>query len=588
MHLSRIRILNYRSCKDIEFSINKYSVIVGYNNAGKSNAIYAIQWLLNPTSLGERDFYDPENDIEVYGVIEGLNEAFLSKLLQEHKDRILSYISNEKMLIKRVLDHNNMTSKKGVTLFVSKEVDKEFLEAEWTKNPTGIDNAINAIFPDSIQIPAMSDAFEDSTKFAAKTTMGQLVSKIIDGFKKKNESAINTSLKAIKELVCIDGSSRSDELEKIDSLVSKSIAEIFPGISAKLHITLPTIEDIFKGATLKTIEDGCVRDLDTLGHGTQRSIQMALIRSLAEVTNTNEETSLTMILIEEPELFLHPYAIELTRQSLKKLSKGNYQVIAVTHSPLMIANDDLPDTLMFRKSAAKGTFRLPTIREKTIQDIEDLPSQAEVLFSLSNKVNILFSEKVLLVEGRTEYRVLPRLFEKINNASLQSKGIALVPQEGVDSTVKSIRILNNLGLKAYALVDMDFAFRGAIKNNLLQADDQNIVSLKALLARLSATKGFLLDESGLPKKGNSFTSSDAFSILAQDITAKPHIEQIHSKLKAIGIWIWTQGSFEDHLGVSGKTEAVWASIVNKVETLPLETAISDLETVKQLNNWLNN
>lgn len=587
MHLSKIRILNYRSCKDIEFSITKYSVIVGYNNAGKSNALYAIQWLFNPTSLGDRDFNNPDSDIEVFGVIEGLNETFLSKLLPEHRDRILPFITNEKLLIKRALDHNNMTSKKGISLFVSKDTDKDFLEAEWTKNPTGIDNAIKAIFPDSIQIPAMSDAFEDSTKFATKTTMGQLVSKIIDGFKQKNETVINSSLKTIKDLVCIDGSSRSDELEKIDSLVSKSISEIFPGISAKLHITLPTIDDIFKGATLKTIEDGCVRDLDTLGHGTQRSIQMALIRSLAEVTNSSEDTSLTMILIEEPELFLHPYAIELTRQSLKKLSKGNYQVVIVTHSPILIANEDLPDTLMFRKSLPRGTYRLPTIREKTIEDIKDLPSQAEVLFSLSNKVNILFSEKVLLVEGRTEYRVIPRLYEKINSVSLQSKGIALVPQDGVDNTVKSLRILNNLGLKAYALADMDFVFRGAIKNNLLVESDPNIQSLKTILTSLAGSKGFLLDESGLPRKGNGFSASDAFCLLAQEASAKLYIKEVHSQLKDKGIWIWSLGSIEDHLGVSGKNESVWAAIVNKIESEPLETAIFDAETVKQLNTWIN-
>ena len=108
MHLSKIRILNYRSCKDIEFSINRYSIIVGYNKAGKSNALYAIQWLLNPTSLGERDFNDPEKDIEVFGIIEELNEIFLSKLLPEHRERISSFVRNEKLLIKRVLDHNNL------------------------------------------------------------------------------------------------------------------------------------------------------------------------------------------------------------------------------------------------------------------------------------------------------------------------------------------------------------------------------------------------------------------------------------------------------------------------------------------------
>jgi predicted ATP-dependent endonuclease of OLD family len=294
-----------------------------------------------------------------------------------------------------------------------------------------------------------------------------------------------------------------------------------------------------------------------------------------------------MILIEEPELFLHPYAIELTRQSLKKLSKGNYQVVIVTHSPILIANEDLPDTLMFRKSLQRGTYRLPTIREKTIEDIKDLPSQTEVLFSLSNKVNILFSEKVLLVEGRTEYRVIPRLYEKINSVSLQSKGIALVPQDGVDNTVKSLKILNNLGLKAYALADMDFVFRGAIKNNLLVESDTNIQSLKTILTSLAGSKGFLLDESGLPKKGNGFSASDAFSLLAQEASAKPYIKEVHSQLKDKGIWIWSLGSIEDHLGVSGKNESVWAAIVNKIESETLETAIYDAETVKQLNTWIN-
>lgn len=586
MNISKVRVVNYRSCKDIEFNLNRFSIIVGYNNAGKSNALYGIQWLLKPVVLTEKDFNDLEKDIEVYAIIDGLSEDFLGKLAPEHRDRIRPFAISGKLMIKRVLDHT-MVSKKGILLYISKDTDKSFSEATWQKNPTGIDNAIQALFPDCITIPAMSDAVEDSTKFASKTTMGQLVSKIIEEFKNKNETKINNSLQIIRDLVCIDGEERSEDLEKIDKLVSKCISEIFPGIGAKLHISLPTIDDIFKGATLKTIEDGNVRDLDSLGHGTQRSIQMALIRSLAEVSGSDEDTSITTILIEEPELYLHPYAIELTRQSLKKLSKSKYQVIIVTHSPLLISSDDFADTLMFRKSSILGTYRLPTIKEKIKQDIVDMPSQAEVIFSLSNKVNILFSERVLLVEGRTEYRVMPKIFEIVKSKTMSAKGIALVPQDGVDNTINSIKILNDMGLKASAIADLDFAFRGAVKNGLIEADNENLLSLKRIMTSIATIKGFLLDESGLPKKGNGFSASDGYSFLGSEPSAFQDIQSIKENLKTKGIWIWDKGCIEDHLGVSGKNETVWASIISKLESKPFDEAVKDYEGFINLINWIN-
>ena len=63
------------------------------------------------------------------------------------------------------------------------------------------------------------------------------------------------------------------------------------------------------------------RDVSALGHGAQRSIQMALVRHLADIKrDSGEQASNTILLIDEPELYLHPQAIEVLRDALKTLS----------------------------------------------------------------------------------------------------------------------------------------------------------------------------------------------------------------------------------------------------------------------------
>lgn len=60
-HLTDIVIRNFRSCQNVDLALNNCSPIVGYNNAGKSNIMAAIDWLVSPRALGESDFFDTES-----------------------------------------------------------------------------------------------------------------------------------------------------------------------------------------------------------------------------------------------------------------------------------------------------------------------------------------------------------------------------------------------------------------------------------------------------------------------------------------------------------------------------------------------
>lgn len=50
MKISRIYIENYRSIKKLDFLPGNYCVLVGENNAGKSNILKAVNLVLGETS----------------------------------------------------------------------------------------------------------------------------------------------------------------------------------------------------------------------------------------------------------------------------------------------------------------------------------------------------------------------------------------------------------------------------------------------------------------------------------------------------------------------------------------------------------
>ncbi len=47
--IKELEIKNFRSCIDTKVILNNFSALIGYNNAGKSNLILAIKFLLEGT-----------------------------------------------------------------------------------------------------------------------------------------------------------------------------------------------------------------------------------------------------------------------------------------------------------------------------------------------------------------------------------------------------------------------------------------------------------------------------------------------------------------------------------------------------------
>lgn len=578
--LEMVEIRNYKSCKETKIQLERFTPLIGYNNSGKSNIISAIQWLLRKSVLDEGSFNDAEQPLEVVGRVGGVTEDALSALTAEQQQKIQPYIDNEVLKIKRV-----QPSPGGKAADIKLHVFNP-ANSQWAANPTGIDNAISSLLPEPIRIGAMEDAAEDSSKSKTTTTIGKLLAEFIEPVRQAHEAEINQHLGQVEQQLSANGTLRLAEFNAIDESINQKINDLFPGVGVKLHFPTPTLDDLIKAGTVKVYEDaGVARGFSSYGHGAQRAIQMTLVRHLAEVKRgIVQAVGSTLLLIDEPELYLHPFAIEHIREALKTLSENGYQIIVSTHSAQMVKAKDAQDALLIRKSPAGGTFARKRLRDAIQIVVPDSTHAMEQLFTLAHASQMLFSDKVLLTEGKTELRLLPVIFEHINNRTIGQNKIALIAQSGVNDTKKSMKILQEMDLPSKAIVDLDYAFKGGRVHGFVPEGNTDVAAIKQILARLSAANRITLDQTGLPVNG-VVKAAEAYAILAQEPDAAPHIDALHNLLLGQEIWLWKKGSIEDHLGLPSKNERAWAHFQTELDHFGIQASCPEPQSLRDMVAW---
>jgi putative ATP-dependent endonuclease of the OLD family len=580
--LTYIRIINYKSCIDASFDLADFTPLVGPNNGGKSNILSGVKWLVRGHALSSTDFNNPKEPVFIEAVISGITDEVLSRLEETHRKKIEPLCLDQTLEIRRYQQAPSR-SVKDVELHV-----RDTGNGGWKKAPTGIPNAVTAILPDPIEIGAMEDAAEDAAKYKTSTTIGKLIADIVEPIQDEHGEAIRSELDGLRKKLSADGQDRPKQMQDFDKEANAVLRTFFPDVTIRLHIPTPELDDLFKTGTIKAYEqDGIGREITSLGHGAQRAVQMALVQCLADksISATSGSTS-KLLIVEEPELYMHPHGVEQVRVSLKTLSKAGYQVLVATHSPLVISSSDVADTLLIRKTSDQGTHARRTLRDAVATAMTDHPRQAEMLFSLSNSSQILFADRVVLAEGTTEHRLIPSLFEIARGRTLGLARIALISQGGVYNTPKSMQILRAMDLPCKAIVDLDFAFRGARTEGLLAEDDADIAKCKEIFAEIAAAGECLLDPEGLPTKGGALTSSEAFAQLATHKDAAPSIESLHAKLLEHDIWLWKLGAMDQHVGLESKSEKAWSSFPEGLHLSGLNS-IPDKHGVLDLLEWLD-
>ena len=483
MKLAQVKIHNFRSVLDQEITLQGYSLLVGPNNAGKSSIIDAI-----------RAFYETDGakfkEEDVPRIPAADQESWVELLFHLDADEADSlaedYQSPENVL--RVRKHFRPAdgpAKSGQIHAYTKAgtlANKPFCNATELKN---------GHLGKLIYIPAMSEV-GDHAKLSGPSALRSLVSDILGSVVGSGQaySRLSENVREFSEKVRTESTQDNRSLWGLEEEMTKLLEPW--QTKFKVNISPPSSEDIVKQMLNYELVDelhGQPQSVDHYGSGFQRHFIYSLIRlssgySLAKPRKPSADShlSLTLMLFEEPEAFLHPpQQEELARSLMKLAAQDDWQIACATHSPHFVSKNfrDIPAVIRVTRQAAGATaYQISEAKWEAIADSnqainqiaqahpkmknlladDDLkPEMEAVKLSLwlnPDRSSIFFANHVLLVEGATEVALINRLIgdEKIPGGT---SGLYVLDCLGKYNFHRFMNLLSHLGIPHSVLYDSD-------------------------------------------------------------------------------------------------------------------------------------
>ena len=185
--------------------------------------------------------------------------------------------------------------------------------------------------------------------------------------------------------------------------------------------------------------------------GLQREVMFKMMRRIASVTKSTRYNLLgnTIIMYEEPELFLHPQAERELHSVMTNIARYGGQIYVTTHSSSFIELNNYKSICLVRKDY-NGTH--------VIQHKKDLFKGDEVKnFNMNYWINpdrgeLFFAKKVILVEGQTDKIIIPFLAKKLGVYKYE---YSIIECGSKSSIPQFIRLLNQYKIPYVAVYDRD-------------------------------------------------------------------------------------------------------------------------------------
>lgn len=507
MTYKSIEIYNYRSIKELKLELDDiggiYSkIFLGKNESGKSSILKALSIMNSDIPLNyqidcNKDAFKNKENI---GIVFKFNvrKNFLKKEILEC-EKIDKKLLNQIEIIginKYFKCKNGLSYNFNVVLLERLSLEEYVIDIN-TKNIyhindiyDGIENItkenIEKILPDykyatSIDVNSIIREYltEDIDKLLPKTifwnsTKQYLINEPINLNEFKNNCNSSIVLKNIFNIAnisdenipirlndCLESDEEREELAEILSEeVSKHINSIWKEHNISFKITIES-DFICRVNIFDNDNKRPKYKMEQRSDGFKQFISILLILSAENKANSLKNS---LILLDEPEVHLHPSGIKYLRDELFEIAKNNIVLIA-THSTYMIDKINLDR-------------HYSVIKNKSITEVTKIeknnPYQEEVIYeALGTSVYEHIEPNVIIFEGKTDKDAFDIFKDKFKK-DLNIKNITTISADGVTNIPKYVKFFNNKLVNGFILVDSDSAGRNA-KESILK-ENSNLTS----------------------------------------------------------------------------------------------------------------
>ena len=439
--LKKITVENYRSIGEepieIKFPSDCPTILLGENNAGKSNLIRSIELL-----FGE---YHPK-----YKKLENYDHFSRD---ETNKISIDAEVSN----FKTRLGRNGEYSCSGFKYSCVKGEESEFLAVQAEDGSTN--RYISNILREEL-LCVVVNAEQNLNYQLSYSSKYTLLSKVTKAFHDKlieDEDRVE-KLKEMFENI------KStflgvEEFKTFNENMSSIAGQMLSNMSHALKIDFSAYDpsNYFKTLRVHPSEDGQTRAYEELGTGQQQILALSFAHAYAKSFLGQG----LIFVLDEPEAHLHPLAQKWLAKQMFQMALDGLQLIITTHSPYFI-NLEFIDGIYLVSKDEQTKINHTNAKELAEYCKATGASKADEqtivpFYSSHSKPHILngfFAKKIILVEGETEELALPSYFEKVGLDTLK-EGIAIIGVSGKGNLAKWWRLFKCYKIPTFVCFDND-------------------------------------------------------------------------------------------------------------------------------------
>jgi len=483
MRAVEVVIHNIRSVHDATVRLQNVSLVVGANNAGKSNLVDAIRLFYSDLKWDDpRDgckvaAADAESWVEIE--FEPSTDE-LAQLKDEYRSKDGTFRVRNYLKAGPGADGK---ARSGFYAYVNGELSDTLFY--------GAKNVGSAKVGSLVYIPAVSK-IDDHTKLSGPSSLRELVAAVVSKVIATSPAykALTTAFQKFEGEIKTHKGSDGQSLQALEQEVTGELASWDSSFNLGIQGIQP--EDILKTLIRPQLVDethGVEIDQLRFGAGFQRHLVYTLIKlaakhssgSVVGASTAKKEFSpqLTWILFEEPEAFLHPSQEEVLQDSLTELAKDDdTQVLLTTHSSRFVSRtmNDLTKLIRLRRDAGITTaFQItqdeldalfhealttddsiaPGVLEPDRIDREAAMAALKMeLWLQPTRAAAFFAQRVILVEGPSEAGLYAYLTTR-NSMPVPAKGVMVVDCMGKYNIHRFMGLLGVFGIDHSVLYDGD-------------------------------------------------------------------------------------------------------------------------------------
>lgn len=410
MKIDSLQINHFRTLENIEVDFSgSYTAICGANDAGKTNLIRALRHLFRESAIESRYFYNGD-DSDV-----SMKDDYTKWSKADPKDQRIKVSATIAVSKDRDAGLHQFVAKQ---LSISPE-DNFCLDIRVTYNQQEPEGKARIVFSDQqfsgseadevinrirtarcIQFHNSTENWHSSQILGASIPQHDISSKDLASL----EKAYKTLNSAFGKLAKSKQKDIEELLERIE-------------LSYRVGVSLPRFGPDYLPFRIALGERDYDIKLEDWGSGTrnQTFIMQRLIaaRQISE-SEASARKITPVIVIEEPESFLHPHAQARLGRVLQELSKDlDLQVIVTTHSPYLLSTKEPSANILLERQVyrrkARQTRKVDTTGDRWMAPFSQALGFDSAVFEPWKELFAGSSEDLLLVEGNLDKEYLELL-----------------------------------------------------------------------------------------------------------------------------------------------------------------------------------